>query len=396
MNNIDQILIFLASNSSPAFEGYLSRRDSQVLHSLAKIVASPSFVTENQAKLAIKILKENLEKIPVLQNDIALALASPVWSKSFRQVTSVKTLSIITNTLGEKQILISFTFSNAVRKVLQELAKSITNFTTANNGKEYYADLTEKNIVLLVDKLTSHDFIVDEQLQQFYDTIKSWSKTEVEGQFYLTNISHQNFQKNITADLGLETAINKTVIIDRSIRYQYFYEKPENPPENLVEKIAYRTTPRVWIDKNTYSVEQVIESVLALRRLPLLVVFDSHNTKSCYSDLSILTESLQNVGIYDKVGIYFRLSNDTAGKEFNQFIADKQLNCQLDTTTAVVGVQSGKIPKFLLNTSWKPMSVLSIGNQLRHSKTAIYANCCDLIMTYTETEPIIETRMQWE
>ena len=41
------------------------------------------------------------------------------------------------------------------------------------------------------------------------------------------------------------------------------------------------------------------------------------------------------------------------------------------------------------------MSVISIGNPLRHSKTAVYANCCDLIIAYTDNEPIIESRNEW-
>jgi hypothetical protein len=396
MNNIDQILIFLSGQVDPALEKYLSKRDAQVLRSLTKIVLTPAFITENQSRLILKILKENVEKLPALQHDIKSALASPTWSKSFRQVSLTKTLSIITNSFGEQQLAIEFTFSSAVRKVLQEISKNLTNFIVHANGKTYYADLTEINIVLLVEHLHPLGFEIDEKLQIFYDTIKSWSKTEVEKQFHLTNITHQNFQKNITSDLGLETSINKEVIIDRSMRYQYFYEKPEKSPENLVEKLAHRTTSRVWVDKNEYTVDQIVESLVALKRFPLLVVFDSHNTKNCFKELSILTKSLERIGISDRVGIYFRLNNDAAGKEFNQFIADKQLNAQLDLTTEVVGVQSGKIPKFLLGTNWKPMSVLSIGNQLRHSKTAIYANCCDLIITYTETQPIIETRVQWE
>ena len=61
-----------------------------------------------------------------------------------------------------------------------------------------------------------------------------------------------------------------------------------------------------------------------------------------------------------------------------------------------MGVQTGKIPKFLLKTDWKPMSVLSLGATLRHSKTAVYASCCDLILTYSDAEPIMETMLKWE
>jgi hypothetical protein len=110
----------------------------------------------------------------------------------------------------------------------------------------------------------------------------------------------------------------------------------------------------------------------------------------------LLSENLKDFGIYENIGIYFRLDNTDGGKEFNQYIANNSYNCQLDSTTKIVGVQSGKIPKFLLKTDWKPMSVISLGNQLRHSKTAVYANSCDLIISYSESEPIMETALKWE
>ena len=396
MNNIDQILTFLAVQTDPEIEKYLSKRDAQVLRSLAKIVSSPNFITENQGRLVMKILRENYEKIPFLQHEISVVLAAPRWSKSFRQVEVIKKMSISTNYTGDQHLVIEFTFSSAIRKILQELSKNLTGVTASQSGKEYYADLTEKNIVHLVDALLPHGFSIDEKLQNFYDTIKSWSKSETEQQFYLTNITHQTFQKNITADLGLETAIDQCVVIDRSMRYQYFYENTKKTPENLTENIAARTTTRVWVDKNNYSVDQIIESLVTLKRFPLLAVFDSHNTTQCLEELEILTKSLEKFGISDNIGIYFRLDSNAGGKDFNQFIADNKLNCQLVNSTKIVGVQSAKIPKFLLKTDWKPKSVISFGNHLRHSKTAVYANCCDLIITYTTTEPIIETRVQWE
>ena len=264
-----------------------------------------------------------------------------------------------------------------------------------DRGKTFVADLTEQNIVTLVDELEPLEFVIDGKLQDYYKIIKSWSEEDIKNQFLLTTITHPNFQKQITADLGTETAIDDHVINDRSMRYQYFHKKSEKIPENLVETIANRTVPKVWINKKETSIDEILKSLVHLKRFPILVVFDSYNIKNSLTDLKDLTESLENIGIYNNVGIYFRLSNDAGGKEFNQYIADKQLNCNLDNETKVVGVQSGKIPKFLLKTDWKPMSVISIGSPLRHSKTAAYTNGCDLIISYTDTQPIVETKLSW-
>ena len=396
MNNIDQILTFLVAQADPPVEKYLSNRDSHVLRSLARIASSPNFITENQGKLVVKILKENSGKIPFFQEEINQLLSNPLWSKSFRKIDTVKKIFIESTPSGEKVITIEFTFSSAIRKILQDLSKNLTGLSASQNGKEYQVDLTEKNIVLLVETLSPHGFEIDEKIKNFYDTIKSWSKSEIFGQFNLTNITHQNFQKHITSDLGLETAIDQNIILDRSIRYQYFYKNQEKEPSTLTEEIAFRKNTRIWVDKNKFTLTEVIASLVSLRRLPLLIVFDAHDPKRNVEDLKILHQSLEKNKIYNGVGVYFRLNNDALGKEFNQYIADNRLNEQLDSSTKVAGVNSGKIPKFLLKTDWKPMSVISLGNQLRHSKTSIYANCCDLIITYADKEPLFEVRTQWE
>jgi len=396
MITIDQILLDIVNNTNPTVEEYLLKRDARVLRSLASIILNSTFITENQGRLLLKIIRDNQEKIPFLSEEIKESVASPSWSKIFRQVEIVKKFYITPQPDGDSCLTVEFTFSSPIRKTLQAISKSVSNLVQISNGKIYTADLTEKNIVALVEALEPYDFVTDEKIQNYYTTIKSWSREEVQKQFLITNIVYPNFQKQITADLGIDTAIDESIIIDRSMRYQYFYENTEKNTENLTDYIALRASSKLWIDKNKYSVSQVIESLVSLKRFPLLVVFDSYTPKKCLDELTILSESLKDYGIYDNVGIYFRLDNNDNGKEFNQYIANNSYNCQLDLDTRVVGVQTGKIPKFLLKTDWKPMSVLSLGATLRHSKTAVYASCCDLILTYSDAEPIMETMLKWE
>jgi len=73
-------------------------------------------------------------------------------------------------------------------------------------------------------------------------------------------------------------------------------------------------------------------------------------------------------------------------------IGEKKYNSPLDSDTQIVGVQSGKIPKFFLSNAWRPMSVIVLDNVMgmRHGKTAVYTNCCDLILEYSDTAPIVE------
>lgn len=379
----------------PAESVSISLRDIKVLKSLYKIILSPNYITENQGKLIVKIFRENSEKFKDLKSEILESIEVPRWAKPFRQIDKTKKMYVNQGSHGNPTIFIEFAFSSAIRKTLSLNSKLISGLTQEQNGKIYQADLTEKNIVTLTELLAPLDFDIDEKIQDFYKIIKSWSYEEVKNQFLITNITHTNFQKVITADLGIDTPIDDNVIRDRAVRYHYFVENFEKNPENLTEEIAYRKNTKIWINRKEKSLAEIFSSLLQLKRLPVMLVFDSNDHKKCLEELKNLHESLEKNGIKDGVGIYFRLPNNEQGIQFNKFIADKKYNAELNHLTKVVAVQNGKIPKFFLKNDWKPMSVISIGTYLRHTKTSVYANHCDLIISYTDQQPIIETRTQW-
>ena len=178
------------------------------------------------------------------------------------------------------------------------------------------------------------------------------------------------------------------------MRYKYTTEKPRNFGENLTENIANRSTTKIWVDKNQHTLDEVFTSLVELKRFPVLVVFDTLVNNKYLENLEILSKSLKNSGIDKNVGIYFRLPNDELGKKFNSIISDNQYNKQLDTNLLVAGVSSGKIPKFFLKNAWRPMSVIALDTKmgLRHGKTSVYTNCCDLIIEYAEEKSMLEGR----
>lgn len=394
MTTVDILLSNIVNFTAPPIEEQIPKRDSKVLRSLSAAATSANFITENQGRLLVKILKEHQEKITNFTDELKLALDEPSWSRTFRQVDRTKKLYI--STVEDSMVLtIEFAFSSAIRKVISGLGKPVTGLVQVMPGKLYRAPLTEKNIIELVDVFSKLDFEIEEKIQDYYKIIKSWDKTEITNQYKIDTITHSNFQKHITDDLGINTSIDQNIINDRSIRYQYFQEKTEKIPENLTEKIATRQSTKIWVSKKDNELKDVISSLLQLRRAPILIVFDANDPKKCLEELENLTKSLEENGIFNNVGIYFRLDNDGLGKEFNQAIANKRYNNQLDDTTKIVGIANGKIPKFLLKSGWKPMSVISISKTLNHNKTAVYTNCCDLIVNWTDNEPITEAKTIW-
>lgn len=396
MTTVDQFLDKIIKLAEPAVESFLPKRDAKVLRSLSDIASGANFITENQSRLLMKILQENKEKFPIFQEELGEVINCPLWSRHFRKIEVVRKVDIATSTDGTPLVSINFTFSSQIRKILAENVKKLSGLLTVHNGKSYFADLTEKNIIVLVDMLKGHGFAFDERILDYYNTIKSWSKSDFESQFLLTNMVNSNFQNHITADLGLTTPIDNYIIKDRSVRYQYLTDIPAKTPENLTEKIAFRNSSRMWVDKKADSFEDIFSSLLNLKRLPVLLVYDATRAEECLENIQELSRILEKNGIFSDVGVYFRLDSSSVGQEFNKFIADKKYNCQLDNNTKVTVIANGKIPKFFLKTGWKPMSIVTFGKLLHNTKTTVYSNNCDLVITWSDTEPLVEMRNAWE
>lgn len=395
MTTVDQLLLQIVNYSSTTIEELVSKRDARILRSMASAIISSNFLTENQSKLLVRILRENQEKLKSVNDNLVEQLLVPTWSREFRIFEQTKKL-YISNSNDELSLIIEISYSSSLGKEIDNIGKSVSGMSAGQSGKFYHADLTEKNIVTLVSRLKKLDFEIDQKIQNYYEIIQLWSESEIRDRFKIDTITHDNFQKQITSDLGIHTPIDQNIINDRSLRYQYFGEKSGKNPENLTETVATRLTRQLWLDKNIIDLSDIFDTLRNLKRFPLLIVFDSNDQKKCLEELVNLSKILEKNGIVDNVGIYFRLGNDGIGKEFNQLIANKKYNSQLDNTTKIVGIASGKIPKFLLKTAWKPMSVISIGRLLQHNKTSVYANCCDLIINWSDTQPIVEARMSWQ
>jgi len=394
MTTVDNLLLKIANFSDPAIEAQVPKRDCKVLRSLASSIADKFFITENQSKLLVKILKENSKNIVNFSEEIDEALKDPSWSRRFREIEQVRKLYLGKNSEDELALVIELSFNSEIRKILSNLAKQHDTIVIGQNGKKHYAELTEKNVVILVDMLTPYAFEIDEKVKNYYDTIKSWSEQDYVDQFKLTNITNANFQKHITDDLGISTEITQSIINDRSIRYQFFTENPKNLGESLTDYIANRPGTKLWIDKNQHQLSDVIASLIELKRLPVLVIFDTLVTAKYLENLQILSKSLEDNNITDRVGIYFRLENDDVGSQFNQLIKHKEYNYELNHDTRVVAVMSGKLPKFFIKNVWKPMSVLCLDSRmgLRHGKTAVYSNCCDLVVEWAEQPNLLEQK----
>ena len=391
--NVDQLLYKIVKEADEYTRTNLSKKDFSTLTSLHDTITGNVYITENQARLILKILKENQKKLSNFSSEIEQAVASPVWLKSFRAVESVKKFFIESIGGEDPCLTIEVTYNSHIRKMLNSKMTNLEEFGQADGFKTFKVALTEKNIITLYEMLEPLQFEIDPDIKNHYTTIKSWSKSEAENQFFVDNITSKTFHKHILQDVNIDIFKDPLILADRSMRYKFTTAINKNHGESLAEHIASRPTTRIWVDKNQHSLVELIESLKRLHRLPLLLIFEIQETAKFQENLDTLSYALEKNDITDNVGIYFRLANTDDGKKFNQTIANKQYNKILDQATQVAVVQSGKLPKFFLKNSWTPMSIINIDPRMgsRHGKTAVYSNCCDLIIDYAAEQPMTET-----
>ena len=144
MTTVDNLLIKIVNFSSPSIEEKIPTRDSRVLRSLVSSLSNKLFVTENQSKLLIKILRENCEKLSDFSEDIKTALVNPTWSHPFRYIEQIKKVYIVKNHDGDSSIILETNYVSETRKILQDIEKKCEGVQTLLPGKKFVVDLTEK------------------------------------------------------------------------------------------------------------------------------------------------------------------------------------------------------------------------------------------------------------
>jgi len=392
---IDNLLTLILTTNLELVKKNLPSKDFKVLKSIGHAISTPEYITLNQGSLIVKILEKHINYFEPMFETIRASLANPAWNKPFRIIEKKRSLRIGSDPYGEQKLIIEFTYSADIRKSMGALEKKLSNMRSSSNGKNHFIDLTEKNIVTVIEEIDHLGFDIDETIKNWYETIKSWSKREVVSQLMFNSDTNDTFQRLVKQELQVNELTDQLLIEDRSVRYQYFTEKSEKIPENLTEMISARTSPFCWVNRKEVGIGEIFKSLIELKRFPVMVVFDGYDGNRCLADLRNFSENLEKNGIFENVGVYFRLENNEQGREFNQLVRDKKYNSRLDETTNVVAIQNGKIPKFFLKNSWYPKSIIAIGNSLKNSKTAVYANSCDLVINYTEQQPIVHERLLW-
>jgi hypothetical protein len=251
-----------------------------------------------------------------------------------------------------------------------------------DNKTQYYT-LNERNLITVYDLLKPLKFHFSEHFLDLYEKTKNLELEPVLQKYEFSNF----IQDKPFKDLAQENAL---VILDQKIRYQYNFTQnfDEILQKSLAYKIASRNNNKIYLSSLTTDFTNLIESLTSLKRSKILLIFDDFRISDCLKHIYTVKNSVEELNI-DKIGIYFRFDNKGEGETFNKIISENKFNKRLETSTKIVGISNGKIPKFMLKSEWYPDVVISFTTSLRNNKTDVYCNSCDCIVYYTDIKPLI-------
>ena len=391
MLTIDNILLKIEEHSIDKLNSSVPVKDRRILKNLVRMIQMPSFITESQGRLLIKILQENMEALDFIGSELIPSLKNPSWSRSFKTVEIVKQISIIKNSAGESFIDIECSFDKEIKKSLTTITRNIEgSASTVTLGRRTSFLLTEKNLYNIVKEFDKHNFDKSEQVIKLYNDVCSLDLSGTKNSLDIHKTANVKLKNRLIKNIGVIDSTNMLLLEDRKIEFQYNVNSNLDN-RTLANKIAKRTNTKIFINSSEYTLLDVAQAVRQLRKMPALCIFDEYNAKTATEDLKTIKTVVDAVDPTINVGAYFRFNNSGDGEQFNKLISEYGFNKQLDNNNRVSIIANGKIPKFFLKSDWYPKIVISFTNHFRQNKTSVYCNSCDLIVYYTSSKPMIGT-----
>jgi|TARA_A100001388_G_scaffold182168_1_gene136484 hypothetical protein len=287
--------------------------------------------TEKQARLALVILKRYLTKFQAYGMDIKKLLDDPVYDNPFRVINFEKVIEKYTDEDGVSKIELRFPYHKKIISLIRIL-KDQRNLPA---GYYQYDGESKKWTFLQTDVTTyyltliavRYDFkFVDESLLDDYDQIKKEiinyrqpTAKLIAGEIVLGNVSdslQEYWNKNLRDKKQL-------VQVDSLKNFEINTNGIHVPAETtLGYKIAHNNNHMLWIDKNTYSKNEVVKALVELDIFPLLVpvngdVNTEEEVKEFWEWLKVL--EAHGIDILNQCSWGFDLKEPIYKKDIDQF-----------------------------------------------------------------------------
>jgi hypothetical protein len=360
VETIEDLIEAIASPQHSFDKMSFNDKDRSILFSMASQLSKKNlFLTENQAKLAIKILKGNPAVFTFVTNSTTL-LDAPVFKNPFRVIDNQIKVSIEdvngTTLISIKQV--------ATKEFIDLIGKISAKRIYDSSKRKYFYQLNEKTISEIVDRFNEEWFdtsfcVLADQIKEIKENLSENipSAHLHNGEIYLKNVNQSvqsyfdsNKKDNLLSNLLLLKIMK--IYLDQSVlNYLDAISPNEFTKKILLSDINNFST----LDKNnSYTQTDILKFLTETESYPVLLLMpENPNSHSILEEWASLFSSF---GIrQDEISVLFR--SDT-NKKFNTFIKENKLNNLVDNNTKIV-IINYKIPKILYKINFNPRVVIT-------------------------------------
>jgi hypothetical protein len=357
----------------------VNTEDKDILSSISRQVYRGIALTDRQYALCKEKLKnyaEEFEQINVSVDQVVEHLRS-----SIREINREQYVKI---SLDKKFIEVRFPFSKKNIVTIEKIANKFRSIYSHAKGTHVHQfKLTEPVVKEVVESFINKQFVIDNELLEYYNEIMICSSNKYD---YIPTYKNHNFinisDHAITSIVdNLNNCVTDLKLFDRRKRFGLVLDNIEIPDVSnyrLLHNVVHRPSAEIAIPPNQYSINDVVLCLSDLDRFPLLVLLDEVN---CLDQLTVFHNAVKEIVPSENQTVLFRVEGNSSQNEFNEFVREKKLNNWLDDNTQIVYIKKAKLPKLLLKTAWRPITALGLTSYRSNTTVNIYIkDYCDLIM----------------
>ena len=392
---------------SPPFE--LLERDKKILQSIASKTFKGIGLTDKQLAVVKKILLANyIEQFENRGIDLLKSLEQmrgPLRELDrstylkIKKVSDVPELNDVINRgnfgIEYKVIVLRFPFNMSYARLVNDIKKKFKyDSRYLNYDNHYLFPYEEKYVYQLVQSFKNKIKDIDPELITAYEKL---CEIQVNNNLYIPGVYDykirnvpEQFVNFLHQNIGAPTKANLYMYKDRSKALSLEHLDEIAVQESLKgidilsQKIACRGTYIVNINKEKWTLDQVLGSLHTLRRFPLLVVI---NEKNALDDYHTLFGKLRLLYPAAAHAVLFRLPNHgDQNIEFNKLVAEHKTNNPIDENTKIVYINHKRVPKPLIKSNWQAKAVLSLRSEREHNQVQNFLEPYDLIIQYDNEE----------
>jgi hypothetical protein len=407
MITIEDTLEILAGGTPRRINIRLDTADIRLLTSLKKQLAQKIPLTDRQLDLSLKKIekyRENLEKCNV-DVDHILTVKPLKWP--LRVIDRTQSVEIETDSATNKPVIVvKYVFSKKFAEFWAKVEEHTSTYNRTDKGVKKIP-YSEKCLHLVVQGLVKMNFTISSEVQEIYEKIEKVLENPenfvpyldyAENTVVLKNLNSkcenaivekfgQRYKCSIFEYVDYAKSLGVTLKTQNLIKYL-----SENAPSVLTKKISIENSTRYRLYPEDYSLEELFSAVDTFNQWPLVIVVEEND--QVLSIVSKMVNELSKIIPKEKINVFFRLKNEQPEYDkFNQFIRDNGLNNYIDSTTKVVFISRGRIPKPLLKANWKPTTAIITSNH-DFGRMAAYLNDFSTVYYYNSSVSLRNSRLK--